>query len=181
MPNLDRPAVSQTSLFSRVRIRFRARTPNRWIDGVLITAHRRLSDAVNREDSGGVLVADEIQVYEQGGSFGGESQQVEFGCINLASVLFFVPVTDGPPPPRDSFAMVKTRSEPVRVGIGPYEIEGRFFLIADAKVRDAIASPKPAFLGLKSATVRQVDGAGSAETFDSVLVNRRLMDYIVSV
>jgi hypothetical protein len=180
--NLPDRTTERASLITKTRIHFRARTQNRWIDAVLVTAQRRLNDAINRDDLAGMLSVDDIEIVDQFGDFGQAIQRAPYGCINTRSVLFFVLVSEGASTaPRDAFAWIKKRSEQIKVGIGSYEITGATFMIEDAKLRDVISTPKPIFMVVTSATVRQLDGDGSTEEFGTVFVNKACIDYVMPV
>jgi hypothetical protein len=176
MRNADTP-----SLITRTTLRYRARTLYRWIDGAVTTSHRRLGDVVNREDTGGILVSDEFFTGGGEGTRDDRPTSDAVGALNTQAVLFIVPVEGGPPPGRDPFAWVKKRPERVRVGTGPFEIEGDLYMVEGARLKEMIATTKPIFIVLAKATVRRVDEPSFFENHGAVFVNRRAMDFLVPV
>jgi hypothetical protein len=173
MRNADTPS----SLITRTTLRFRARMLYRWVDGAVTSTHRRLGDVLNREDSTGLLVAEDFFV-EKGDRSTGEV----FGTLNTNVVLYIVPIESGRPPVgRDPFAWVKKRPERVKIGTGPFEIEGDLYVAEGARLKETIGVTKPVFVVLKDATIRRTDDPSFVENHPAAFVNRRAMDFIVPV
>jgi hypothetical protein len=170
-------ADTASSLITRTTLRFRARMLYRWVDGAITTTHRRLGDALNREDSPGLLLAEEFFVE------GSEHATGEgFGALNTNAILYMVPIeSGGPPTGRDPFAWVKKRPERVKIGTGPFEIEGDLYMTEGARLKDMLGVTKPVFVVLKDATIRRADDPGFLENHPAAFVNRRAMDFIVPV
>jgi hypothetical protein len=170
-----------TPLITRTTLRFRARTLHRWIDGAITTSHRRILDSLNRDDALGTLMADEFVV--EGGDERSDDAppSTALGALNTNVVLYMIPIESGPPPGRDPFAWVKKHPERVKVGTGPFEIEGDLFLVEGVRLKEMLATAKPVFIVLAAATVRRLDDPTFVENHNAVFVNRRIMDYIVGM
>ncbi|HLZ10831.1 MAG TPA: hypothetical protein VKT80_19765 [Chloroflexota bacterium] len=174
-------SAEPSPLLTRTTLRFRARTLHRWIDGAITSNARRLGDSLNRDDVGGTIIADEFVVDGGDERRGDVPGGTPLGALNINVVLFMFPIETGPPPARDPFAWVKKHPERVKVGTGPYEIEGDLFMVEGVRLKEMIATARPVFIVLAAATVRRLDDPTFIENRGAVFVNRRLMDYLVGM
>src|SRR6478672_4952796 len=132
--------VDPAPLIARRTLRFRARTLHRWIDGAITTGARRLGDALNLDEIVGPLMADEF--IAEGGDGRNEHAPPSraLGALNTNVVLYLVPIEDGPPSMRDPTVWVKKHPERVKVGMGPFEIEGAVFMGEGVRLNGMIAT-----------------------------------------
>ena len=82
-------------------------------------------------------------------------------------------------PPRDAFAWVKKRPDRVRIGVAHYEIVGNIFVGENITLADTLVLPRPQFVPIGSATIRDLSVEDVSEEHNVVLVNRRLLDYLM--
>jgi hypothetical protein len=169
------PLVNQTTL------RFRARTLHRWIDGAITTSARRLGDSLNPDDFVGLLIADEFVAEGGHGRSEPAPPSRALGAVNTNVVLYLVPIEEGPPAARDPSVWVKKHPERVRVGTGPFEIEGDLYMVEGVRLKGMIATAKPVFIVLAAVAVRRLDDPSFRENHPAVFVNRRMMDYMVGM
>jgi hypothetical protein len=97
----------------------------------------------------------------------------------MARVLFAVPLEDRAPGQRDPFHWVKKRPDPVRIGIAQYEIDGDVYVVEHGSLHDTIALVRPQYFAVGKATIRDLSVLDIEEHHDIVLVNRRMVDYIM--
>lgn len=164
-------------IFSKNRLRFRARLPDCWITAAVTTAQQRLSDVIN-PDSGqiGPIAVEDVCV-ERGA--GVEELRGEFGSLNLAHALLVIPVEEGNDGRANSFEWIRKRPNLVRVGISGYDIVGDVYLAEGQILRELIVRPTPPFLPLTAVRVRHPRKPEQVDEHRMVFVNRKLVSFIV--
>lgn len=162
----------------KYELRFRARLRERWITCAVTSGRRRLGDVLNRDESTGVAVFDDVAVDDGDADSGAGGQRAPFAAVNLANVLFAIPIEEGARSAPDYHDWVRKRPERVQVAVGPFRIEGELYVVEDGRLRDVVALARPQFIALARATVRQEAGHSPATTCDVVYVNRRLLDFL---
>jgi len=159
-------------------IKFKFGTEYRWITGHVSTMHRRLIDILNTEHTD-AIVAEGVSSYSLAEAATGEV--VDYANITTASILFAVPVEEvrDAPRPKDPFVWVKKRPERVRVGTGPFNIEGNVYLAEEYKLKDLLLSVRDQFIAVAQAVVTRADAPEFREEHGVVFVNRSGMDFIM--
>jgi hypothetical protein len=175
--------LSSHGINSRIqsnRVRLRVRTIDRWICGESTTGQERLADIVNREDTvNGLLVCERVWSDESPTPTDDNGGAAEFAAINMSRALFAVPLEDRAQGQRDPFHWIKKRPDPVRIGIAQYEIDGDVYVVENGSLHDTIGLVRPQFFAVGKATIRDLSVLDVEEHHDIVLVNRRMVDYIL--
>jgi hypothetical protein len=167
-----------TPIVEMHRLRFRARLRDRWVSASVALPRRRLGDALNRDDFGGLATFDDVGLGTSDGDAEPIGQRAAFGAVNLANVLFAVPIEDSGTVP-DTHEWVRKRPERVQAGIGPFVIEGDLHVVEDSRLRDVIALARPPFVALARAVIQNELDRNERETCAVVYVNRRLLDFLI--
>jgi len=177
---LNPNAPGANSRITSNRIRFRVRTIDRWLTGEVTTGQERLSDILNREDTvNGLLVSERTWADESPIPTDDKDGASEFAAINMARVLFAVPLEDRAQGPRDPYHWIKKRPDHVRIGIAQYEVDGDVYVVENGSLHDTIGLVRPQFFAVGVATIRDLSVLDVVQHHDIVLVNRRLVDYIM--
>ncbi|HEX5451359.1 MAG TPA: hypothetical protein VFW86_03135 [Candidatus Limnocylindrales bacterium] len=116
------------------------------VQGTARTLHRRLSDLLNTQD-GGLIVLEsaKLQVY---GTRGG-AQSAQFAQVNLGALLFTV--SDEAVEPTPEMRMPKVGRQAL-IALPPFWILGRLHLTASENEREALEELRGSFLPLTDAT-----------------------------
>lgn len=163
------------------RLRLRARTRERWIEGTAQTAHPRLIDLLNAADAGGLVVVEDVTITEDAGPPDRTPTSFSTATLNTDAWLFASPSEDDDRPGRDSFDRVSKYADRARIGVGPYEIVGEIHLIPGTTLQTVQALARVRFVVLTAATVERDHGRPTSTPLGVVCVNLRLADFIAPV
>lgn len=174
----DSPAPTAPPLYSKNRLRFRARLPDRWVDATATTIHQRLGDLLNQEGGNlGLILVDEVQI--EGVESAADADSPAYASLNLGQIRIVIPVEEGPGAHQNTFEWLRKRPNLVRVGIANFEIVGDLYLAEAQTLRDVITRPTPPFMVLTAARLQQCDGARRVEEHRTIFVNRKLAEFIL--
>src|SRR5258708_39575671 len=135
---------------------------------------------LKRDDTAnGLFVCDQVWTDEAPTPTDRSEDAAEFAAINMSRVLLAVPIEDRPSGARDPFHWIKKRADHVRIGIAQYEIDGNIYVVENGTLRDTIGLVRPQFFAVGAATIRDLSVLDVNEHHDIVLVNRRMVDYIM--
>jgi hypothetical protein len=70
---------------------------------------------------------------------------------------------------------------PVRVEVGPYQVEGHVHVPPGARPSGYLFRVNPRFIPLTEAVIRRVDGTAAEQSHDVVLMNFRRVDQILEI
>ncbi|MGH7863225.1 MAG: hypothetical protein ACREOS_13460 [Candidatus Dormibacteraceae bacterium] len=163
------------------RLRLRARTLERWIEGTVQTVHPRLIDLLNGADGGGLIVAEDVSIAVDDGARSRTPAASSTATLNTNTWLFASPLDDDDRSGRDSFERVSKYIDRARVGIGPYDIVGEIHLIPDTTLQTVQILARARFVVLTGATIERDRDRPTSTPLGVVCVNLRLVDFIAPI
>jgi hypothetical protein len=162
----------------RHNLHFRIVTETVSIEGLIVSGHRRLGDVLNSESKTITIRDVTVQCHVESPK---AKKQASFADVNIQTILFVLPLEEAflDDQPKDPMVWVKKRPEKVRIGIGPYEIVGDYYLAEAAVLEGALSVGVNRFLAFTHATIRRPDDPLYAENVKVVLINRQAIDYFM--
>jgi len=160
-------------------LRLRVATNNRWIAGHVTTLHSRLIDALMS------MYGQDIDLKEvvvgQTPYPSAEVPAVAYANVNLDAVLLALPVEGASSPtPSDPYAVLHKQPHRLRLGVGPYEVEGNIYLAEGSSLQEGLIATRAPFVLLTDAVITRADGTGRWVE-PVVIVSRQRADYLMPV
>ncbi len=162
------------------QIGFRLYTDSQVLEGSVVTGQRRLLDALNM-DFRDIFSAEDVRTAGQSSdSVSGEN--LSRLHMKTSALLFLAPTGDEPKGSLDtvSFEQVEKKRVYLKLGIGPYEISGKAFLIPGAEIQPSFLSSAERFFALADAVVVHAGTSEITQQCAILFVNRQRTDYILT-